>query len=79
MRGVLPSNYYTETAAVSSNVSIWLQLAAAYVFLIPRRPFLCIVSVESSALFTTAAALTTYTAACSTAYLALNLSYCSCY
>ena len=76
---MLPSNHYAETAAANGNISIWLQSAAAYISLTPHWPFLCTVSAELSALSTTAAALTTYTAAYLIAYLALNLSCCSCY
>ena len=75
MRGTSPSSRHVEVAVVDGDVSIWLQLAAAYVFLILRRPFLYIVSVKLSALSTTVAALTTSTTAYLTTYSALNLSY----
>ena len=79
MRGTLPSSRHTKTAVADGDVSIWFQLAAAYVFLTPRRPFLYTVSAELSALSATVAALTTYTTAYLTAYLALNPNYYSYY
>jgi len=72
-------NCYAETAATDSNIFIWFQLAATYVFLTLYWPFLYTVSAESSALSSaTTAALATYTAAYSTAYLTLNPNYFSC-